>query len=365
MTIRELIQEFEKKIPIQQAEDFDNVGLLCGNPNREVSGVLVSHDVLENVVEEAIEKNANLIVCFHPIIFTGLKSITGKNYVERTVVKAIENKIAIYAIHTAFDNDFYGVNEGICKVLGLVNREILMPKKNSLKQLVVYVPRENAENLKLALFEAGAGNIGYYEECSFNIHGTGNFKPKEGAEPVIGSIGIRESVEETMISVVFEDFKQHKIIAAMKFAHPYEEVAYQVYSLENENHFVGLGMIGELEEAVSEQEFLHLVKDKFHLELIKHSQFLNKKIKKIAVLGGSGSSGIKAAIARQCDAYITADLKYHDYFLAESTILLCDIGHFESEQFVVQQIFEILSQKFSTFAISKSSEKTNPVNYFI
>jgi len=365
MTISEVISKIETRIPLQQAEDFDNVGLLCGVPNRNVSGILVCHDALENVVEEAIHKNCNLIVCFHPIIFSGLKSLTGKNYVERAVLKAIENKVAIYAIHTAWDNDFFGVNGGICNQLGLKNLNILQPKKNNLKQLTVFVPKDYSEQVKEALFAAGAGNIGFYDECSFTINGKGTFRPIEGSNPFSGQQNIRENADEDMISVIFEGFKQNQIISAMKSAHPYEEVAHQIYSVDNTNHYSGLGMYGDLDEPMEEKDFLKFVKEKFNLEIIKHSDFTDKKIKRVGVLGGSGASGIKSALSQKCDAYLTGDIKYHDYFLAESKMLICDIGHYESEQFVTQQLFEILSQKFSTFAISKSIEKTNPVNYFI
>lgn len=365
MTIQKVIAEIEKHIAMPQAEDFDNVGLLCGLADRNVSGILVCHDALENVVDEAIHKNCNLIVCFHPIIFSGLKSLTGKNYVERAVLKAIENKVAIYAIHTAFDNDFYGVNAGICNLLGLKNLKILQPKKNNLKQLSVYVPKDYSESIKEALFSAGAGNIGFYDECSFKTEGKGTFRPIDGSNPFSGQQNVRENAEEDMVSVIFESFKQNQIVAAMKSVHPYEEVAHQIYQLENENQYSGLGMYGEFETEMDEKEFLSLVKEKFNLNIIKHSDFNEKKIKRVGVLGGSGASGIKSALSKKCDAYLTGDLKYHDYFLAESKMLICDIGHYESEQLVSQQLFEILSQKFSTFAILKSSEKTNPVNYFL
>jgi dinuclear metal center YbgI/SA1388 family protein len=365
MKIREVISKIEKRIPLQQAEDFDNVGLLCGSWDRNVSGILICHDALENVVDEAIHKNCNLIVCFHPIIFSGLKSLTGKNYVERAVLKAIENKIAIYAIHTAFDNDFFGVNYGICSHLGLKNMKILQPKKNNLKQLTVFVPKEYSEKVREALFASEAGNIGFYDECSFTVNGDGTFRPNEGSDPFSGHKNIRENADEDMISVIFEDYKQGQIVSAMKNAHPYEEVAHQIYSLDNNNHYSGLGMYGDLEEPMDETDFLKMVKEKFNLEMIRHSDFNHKKIKRVGVLGGSGASGIRPAISRNCDAYLTGDVKYHDFFLAESKMLICDIGHFESEQFVTQQLFEIFSQKFTTFAISKSIEKTNPVNYFI
>jgi len=365
MKLRTVISKIEERIKISQAEDFDNVGLLCGSWDRDVSGILVCHDALEQVVEEALLKNCNLIVCFHPIIFSGLKSLTGKNYVERAVIKAIENKIAIYAVHTAFDNDFFGVNRGICTQLGLKNLKILQPKKNSLKQLTVFVPKEYSDKVREALFSAGAGNIGFYDECSFTVNGDGTFRPVEGSNPFSGQQNIRENADEDMVSVIFENYKQGQIINAMKTAHPYEEVAHQIHSLDNTNPYSGLGMYGDLEEPVDERDFLESVKEKFGLEVIRHSGFNNKRIKRVGVLGGSGASGIRSAISKKCDAYLTGDVKYHDFFLAESKMMICDIGHFESEQFVTQQLFEILSQKFSTFAISKSIEKTNPVNYFI
>lgn len=365
MTVNEVISVLKSTIPLAQAEDFDNVGLLCGNLEREVSGILVCHDALENVVDEAITKGFNLIVTFHPIIFSGLKSITGKNYVEKSILKAIENKIAIYAIHTAFDNDFFGVNYRICQELGLKNQKVLMPKQQQLHQLQVFVPQDFSEKVKNALFEAGAGNIGFYDECSFSVSGSGTFRPIEGSNPFSGKQDIRENSDEVAISVLYESYKKNQILAAMKSAHPYEEVAYQIIQLENENQFLGLGRFGELEEAMDEEQFLSFIKDKFNLKAIRHSNFTSKKIKRIGVLGGSGASGIGAAISQNCDAYLTGDLKYHDYFQGEGKMLICDIGHFESEQFVTKHLVEILSQKFTTFAVSKSTEKTNPVNYFL
>ena len=365
MKIKEFINEFEQIIPVRQAEDFDNVGLLCGNPDREITGILIAHDALENVIDEAIEKKMNFVFCFHPIIFSGLKSITGKNYVEKAVLKALENKIAIYAIHTAFDNDYFGVNYKICEILGLKNQQVLMPKKNQLKKLEVYVPTDSAEILRNALFVAGAGNIGFYDECSFTIQGDGTFRPLEGSNPVTGTHNERENANEVLINVIFEDYKTNQILFAMKENHPYEEVAYQLITLENDNQYTGLGRYGNLEQEMDELDFLKLVKEKFNLNIIRHSSLNNKNIRTIGVLGGSGASGIKAAMSAKCDAYITGDVKYHDFFFAEGKMLICDIGHFESEQFVVQQLFEILSEKFTTFAIAKTTQKTNPVNYFL
>ncbi|ACU07795.1 Hypothetical protein ybgI [Flavobacteriaceae bacterium 3519-10] len=365
MKVHQAISAIERRIAIRQAEDFDNVGLLCGNTEREITGILICHDALENVVDEAIARDLNLIITFHPIIFSGLKSLTGKNYVERAVMKAVENKIAIYAIHTAFDNDYFGVNYRICEELGLINQQILMPKTNNLTKLEVFVPTSHADAVKNAMFNAGAGNIGFYDECSFSVSGSGTFRPVAGSNPYSGTQNIRENADEELISVIFENFKQNRIVAAMKNAHPYEEVAHNLTALQNENHYWGLGRFGELEEELDVQDFMRFVKEKFNLSVIRHSEPNSKTIKKIGVLGGSGASGIKAALARGCDAYLTGDVKYHDFFLGEGKMLICDIGHFESEQFVTDQLFEILSEIFPKFAVSKSVEKTNPVNYFL
>lgn len=365
MRLQQAISAIEERIAIRQAEDFDNVGLLCGNPDREVTGILVCHDALANVVDEAIAKNHNLIVTFHPIIFSGLKSLTGKNYVERAVLKAIENKIAIYAVHTAFDNDYFGVNFRICEELGLINQQILMPKPNNLIKLEVFVPKTHSAAVKNAMFEAGAGNIGFYDECSFTVSGTGTFRPVAGSNPFSGTQNIRENADEEMVAVIFEKFKQNKIVAAMKNAHPYEEVAHQLIAMQNQNHHSGLGRFGELEHQMSSPDFLQFVKEKFNLKVIRHSDPDSKAIKKVGVLGGSGASGIKAALSQGCDAYLTGDVKYHEFFQGEGKMMVCDIGHFESEQFVSDQLFEILSEIFPKFAVSKSVEKTNPVNYFL
>lgn len=364
MKLETCIAELDKIFSLPLAEDYDNVGLLCGNKDREVTGILVCHDALENVVDEAIQNHLNLIVCFHPIIFSGLKSLTGKNYVERSFIKAIENKIAIYAIHTAFDNHYDGVNAMISKKLGLKNRNILMPKNNQLKKLEVYIPGDYTEIVKNALFNAGAGHLGYYDECSFQLRGHGNFRPMEGSNPFSGKIGVRENGEEDLISVILEDYKLNTVLAAMKAAHPYEEVAYQVISLDNQNQYVGLGMYGDLDQALHANDFLNHVKKVFNLKAFRHSPLLDHPIKRVGVLGGSGAGGIRAAQQANCDAYITGDIKYHDFFAHDEKMLICDIGHFESEQFVTQQLFDILSEKFSKFAILRSVMNTNPVNYF-
>lgn len=363
MKIKEVLQEIEKLAPLAYAEDFDNVGLLVGNKNAEVKGILIAHDALESVIEEAIEKKCNLIISYHPIIFKGLKSLTGKTYVERAVMKALKNDIAIYAIHTALDNSFEGMNAMICKKLNLKNRQVLMHQAKTIKKLVTYVPKKQADQVRQAIFDAGAGNIGNYDHCSFNIAGKGSFKGNENSNPTLGEKGKLHFEEEIQLNITFPKHRETAVISALKQAHPYEEVAYEIYQIENKNQHIGIGMIGERENPISEKEFLQELKNTFNLSIIRHSKLLNKEIKKIAVLGGSGSFGISAAKSAQADIFITGDLKYHDFFQAENQIVLADIGHYETEQFTKELLHSYLIEKFRNFAIVLSEENTNPIQY--
>jgi dinuclear metal center YbgI/SA1388 family protein len=371
MIIQDVIHQLEALAPTTYAEDFDNVGLLVGNKNTEVSGILVTLDTLENVVDEAIAEQCNLIVSFHPIIFSGLKSLTGKNYVERTVLKAIKNDIAIYAIHTALDNAEIGVNAMICHKLDLFDCNILMPKQNTLKKLITYVPNVEASKVRQALFEAGAGQIGNYSHCSFNTGGMGSFMGNEYSNPTIGKKNKIHFEEETQVAVLVQSHLMSDVLKALIDSHPYEEVAYDIIPLENHNQTIGMGRIGEFDKELSEKRFLKRLKSTFGTGVIRHSKLLDKPIKKVAVLGGSGSFGINAAIAQGADAYVTADLKYHDFFKADNRIVLCDIGHYESEQFTKNLLVDYLSKKITNFApafpkgkIVLSKSITNPVKYF-
>jgi len=363
MKVQDLINELEKLAPQSIAEEFDNVGLLCGDFNAEVSGILITLDCLEEVVDECIALKFNTIVTFHPIIFKGLKSITGKNYVEKMILKAIKNNINIYAIHTNLDNVNEGVNHKICEVLGLKNQKILIPQENSIYKLITYVPIKYSEKLRNALFEAGAGAIGNYTECSFSFTGHGTFKGNEKTNPFVGNKNERHTENEECLQVIFEKFQQKKILNALFEAHPYEEVAYEILKTENHNQTKGMGRYGNLENEMEEIEFLQFVREKFHAKGIRHSKFLNKKIKSVAVLGGSGSFAIQCAKNVSADILLTADLKYHDFFQAENTILLADIGHYESEQFTKKLLFDYITKKFPNFAIRISSINTNPINY--
>ena len=363
MKIKQILTILEEMAPLAYAEDFDNVGLLVGNHDNEATGVLVCHDALENVIDEAIAKNCNLVVCFHPILFSGLKKITGKNYVERAVIKAIKNDISIYAVHTALDNHKDGVNKIFCDALGLKNTKVLVPKQNFIQKLITFTTPENADKVRNALFEVGAGTIGNYDNCSFNSNGFSTYQGNENSNPVIGTKGELTQTDEIKIEVTFEKHLQSKILKALFSNHVYEEVAYEIYELQNQHQNIGLGMIGSLETPMSESEFLNFVKDKMQCGGIRHSAFLNKNISNVAVLGGSGSYAIKNAIQAGADVFLTADLKYHNFYESENQILLADIGHFESERYTKNYIVDFLKEKITNFAIVLSEENTNPVKY--
>jgi len=363
MKIKDITTCIEEIAPLNYAESFDNVGLLIGNYNTQVTGVLVTLDTLENIVDEAIEKKCNLIVSFHPIIFSGLKKLNGNNYVERVVLKAIKNDIAIYAMHTALDNSFQGVNAKICEILDLQNKKILIPQKNTIKKLTTYVPNNNAEEVRLALFNAGAGNIGNYDNCSYNTEGYGTYRGNENSNPTIGKKGILHKEEETFISVIFEKHNEKNILSALFSSHPYEEVAYDIVPLDNFNQEIGMGMIGELKTEKNELDFLNFLKKTMNAKGIKHSKLVGKPIKKVAVLGGSGSFAINNAIAANADIYVTSDIKYHEFYKAENKLIIADIGHYESEQFTKNLLVDILTKKFPNFAIILSNKNTNPIYY--
>jgi len=363
ITIKEITNYLEELAPLEYAEDFDNVGLLVGNYQTKLTGVLVTLDTLEDTVDEAIAKNCNLIVSFHPIIFGGLKKLNGNTYVERVVLKAIKNEIAIYATHTALDNSNQGVSAKICSVLGLQNTQILLPKKGIIKKLTTYIPTDYLTKVRTALFNAGAGNIGNYDQCSFTTNGIGTYRGNEKSNPIIGEKGKIHTENETFLSVIFESKHEKEILKALQQHHPYEEVAYDIITTDNTHQEIGMGMIGELSEEMTAASFLQFVKKIMKTDCIRHSEVIEKPIKKVAVLGGSGSFAIKNAINLKADAYISADFKYHDFFRAEKQLLLADIGHYESEQFTKNHLVEYLTKKFTNFAVILSEKSTNPIYY--
>ena len=362
-TIGAIIKVLEQYAPIPYQESYDNSGLQTGHTSDEVKGVLLTLDCTEAVIEEAISRGCNLIVAHHPVIFKGLKSLTGRSYVERTIIKAIQHNIAIYACHTNLDSVHNGVNAKIAEKLKLQNTKLLTSKPHTLMQLAFFVPVENTDEVLSAIHQAGAGQIGEYSDCSFQVQGTGRFLPSENADPTIGKPGKPEQVQESRVEVIFPAFKQKRILQALLEAHPYEEVSHFLNLLENGNQEVGIGMIGELAEPLSEQDFLAYLKQHMQLQHVRYTPVGDKKIKRVAVCGGSGSFLIKDAIRRGADAYVTADVKYHEFFDAEGKLLIADIGHYESEVFTKEIFYDTISKNFANFAVYLSEVNTNPIRY--
>lgn len=362
-SIKDIINYLELLAPPIYQESYDNSGLIVGEASWLLKNVLVSLDCTEAVVDEAIAKGCNLIVAHHPIVFSGLKKFNGKNYVERTVIKAIKNDVAIYAIHTNLDNVKHGVNAKIAERLGLNNLNILAPKSGLLKKIAVYVPQTHLEQVQQALFVAGAGNIGNYSECSFYSTGTGTFKGNEQSKAFVGEKGKQHQEAELKLEVLVDDARLGSAIAAMIAAHPYEEVAYDVYSVANTNSQIGSGMIGDLPEALAPEAFLAHLKKCMNTNVIKYTP-VNKQIKKVAVCGGSGSFLLKNAISAGADAFVTADFKYHEFFDAEQRLMIADIGHYESEIFTINLLADEMLKKFHSFAVILSEINTNPINYY-
>ena len=361
--LSDIIHQLELLAPPSLQESYDNAGLITGDTNMEIKGILVCLDSIEAVLDEAIAKKCNLVVAHHPIIFSGLKKITGKTYIERVIIKAIQNHIAIYAIHTNLDNVRSGVNNRICQQLKLKNTRILSPMTNQLKKLVTFVPTEASEQVKNALFEAGAGAIGNYSDCSFTLTGTGTFKAGKGASPFVGKIGERHGETEDRIEFIYKTSNESTILNALKKSHPYEEVAFDLYPLTNINKETGAGMIGELENEMETGDFLDYLKEKMKVNVIRHTFPVKKQVKTVAICGGSGSFLLKDAIRSKADIFISGDFKYHQFFDAEEKIIIADIGHFESEQFTIDLLGTYLREKFTTFAVHLTETNTNPIHY--
>ena len=363
MQIKDISDYLESIAPLSYQESYDNSGLIVGNKNSQIKKVLLTLDCTEAVIDEAILQKCELIIAHHPIVFSGLKRFNGKTYVERVVMKAIKHDIGIYAIHTNYDNASTGVNAMICEKLELIDYHILSPKRGLLKKLYTFIPLTDYDRVRQAIFDAGAGNIGNYSEASFNTTGTGTFRGNEKSNPTIGKRGKREQVEEGKLEIIFPTHMESGIIAALKEAHPYEEVAYDIISLDNELQSVGSGMIGRLKKPMDELTFLKKIKKTLHSGVIRYTPLLGKPIETVAVCGGAGKFLLKDAINSKADIYITSDIKYHEFFDAEGQIVLADVGHYESEQFTKDLLFRHLSEKFPTFAFLLSKVHTNPVNY--
>lgn len=363
MKIRDVIAYLNQLAPPSLQESYDNAGLIVGDQNSECKGVLTCLDSTEAVVEEAIKKGCNLIVAHHPIVFSGLKSITGKNYIERTIIKAIKHDIAIFAIHTNLDNVKYGVNGVWAAALGLVNQKILSPISGQLSKLIIFVPNSAKDEVMQALFDVGAGQIAAYSECSFSSKGIGTFLPSPEANPYSGEVGQRSSEEEEKLEVLVPNYLVNKSVEAARRVHPYEEMAYDVIPLSNVHQEIGAGMIGDLPEEVNAIEWLNLLKQKMQAGVVRYTEINKEKVKKIAICGGSGSFLLNTAIRSGADVFVTADFKYHQFFDADNQIIIADIGHYESEQLTINYLADKVKEKFTTFAVLLTEVNTNPINY--
>jgi dinuclear metal center YbgI/SA1388 family protein len=366
MQISGIIDCLERLAPPVYQEHYDNSGLLTGDAAWECKGVLVALDATEDVVREAVARGCNLVVAHHPIIFGGLKKITSRNYVGRAVIAAIKNDIAVYSIHTNLDNMMAdGVNGRIADKLGLGGRRVLAPREGGLCKLYCFIPVGHLEGVRAAVFGAGAGHISNYSECSFGVEGLGTFKGGEGAQPFVGQVGKRHEEKEVRLEVILPAVLQRQVIAAMIAAHPYEEVAYDVVTLANPLPGVGSGLVGELEFPAAEEAFLERLCGVFGVPVVRHTRLTGRRVRRVAVCGGAGSFLISNALAADVTFYITSDVKYHEFFDANDRMVIADIGHFESEQFTIDLLAEVIRGKFSNFAVLKSDTRTNPVNYFI
>jgi dinuclear metal center YbgI/SA1388 family protein len=363
MILADIISQLEKLAPPSFQESYDNSGLITGNRQMEITGILVSLDCIEAIVDEAISNKCNLIVAHHPIVFSGLKKINGKNYVERVMIKAIKNDIAIYAIHTNLDNVQAGVNSKICEKIGLKNCKILSPKRDLLRKFVTYCPADAAEKVRQALWAAGAGQIGNYDEVSFNLSGTGTYRGNENSNPVVGEKGKLMREPEERIEIIYAAHQESQILSALRASHPYEEIAYELFPIENKWQNVGSGMVGDLEKPVPLMEFLNQLKTNMKTAVIRYTPIEGKIVSRVAVCGGAGSFLLKDAISAGADVFVSGDFKYHQFFDGEGKIVIADIGHFESEQFTIDLLSDFLKQKFPTFAIRQTGLITNPITY--
>ena len=364
MKLKEITDCIEEIAPLAFQEEYDNSGLLIGSPELEVQKVLITVDVTEEIMDEAMEKGCNMVISHHPVIFKGLKHLTGGHFSERITMNAIKNGIAVYAAHTNLDNASGGLNKYLITKMGIRNPSILSPVKGLLCKLVTFCPLEFADKVRQSLFDAGGGNIGNYDLCSYNLQGQGTFRALDNANPFVGEKNKIHFENEIRIEVIFPSYLEKQLVNALLDSHPYEEVAYDLYPLNNTYPKMGAGMIGELESEEDERAFLQKIKDLLNLPVIRHSGWLNVKIKKVAVCGGSGVFLLPVAKKAGADIFLTGDVKYHDFFEAQNEIILADIGHYESEQFSKELIYSILKEKFPNFAFLLAENDSNPVKYF-
>ncbi|WP_185851127.1 Nif3-like dinuclear metal center hexameric protein [Blattabacterium cuenoti] len=362
--VKHIAEKLEIFAPIEYAESYDKIGLIVGSYDQEVKKIMITLDLTEEVFSESMDKKCNLIISFHPILFKPIKSLIGNNYSERVLISALKNNISVYVIHTNLDVIWDGTHSYISKLLKLTKEEVLFPKEGSIKKLTTYVPYSYSEKVRNALFNAGAGNISNYSHCSYNVDGYGTFMGNDKTKPFLGKKGYFHMEKEMCINVIFPTHKLHSIKHALFNSHPYEEVSYEIYKIENINPYLGIGRIGLLEEEMNEYDFLHYLKRKMSLSCMRHSIFTGKNIKNVSIIAGSGSFGIEKSIEMKADVFISSDFKYHDFFKSNQQILIVDIGHYESEKSNKYLLKYFLDKKFIHIPIYESEIDTNPVKYF-
>lgn len=362
--LKEITNAIESFAPLSLQEDYDNSGLQTGQPEMEISGALITLDVTEAIIEEALATNCNLIVAHHPLTLKGIRSLTGKTEPERILIAAIRNNIAIYSAHTNLDSVENGVSTMLAAKIGLKNLRVLQPSENLLLKLVTFVPLEHTKKVREAIFAAGAGVIGNYDSCSYNLKGEGTFRAGAQSNPFVGEQGELHVEQEERIETVVPQHLKNKVLGALLKAHPYEEVAYDFYPLKNNWTQVGFGAIGELKEEMPEEQFLKRLKEITGTGCVRHTRLREKTVKQVAVCGGSGSFMLKQAIGAGADFFVSADFKYHQFAEADDKIVIADIGHYESEQFTKEVFFELLTKKFPNFAVRLSNVSTNPIKYY-
>jgi dinuclear metal center YbgI/SA1388 family protein len=363
MKLKEFCSYLDSAVPLSFQEGYDNSGLQVGSCEKEINSALITLDITEEVLDEARYNSCDIIISHHPLIFTGLRRLSGRSSTERILLNAVKQDVAIYSAHTNLDALANGVSKKMAEKLNLRNIRVLAPLKNKLLKLVTYVPDNHLDKVRKAVFCAGAGVIGGYDNCSFTTPGTGSFRAGEGTDPFAGEKGKIHFEDEIRFETILFTHQKESVISALLAAHPYEEVAYDIYSLENDNIEQGMGCTGEFAEPVDEKDFLKLLSSVFSARGIRYSRLAGNLISKVALCGGSGAFLLNDALASGASAFVTADIKYHSYFETENKILLADIGHYESEKFSTEILYDLIIKKFPTFAVRFSEINTNPINY--
>ncbi|MBP5687674.1 MAG: Nif3-like dinuclear metal center hexameric protein [Muribaculaceae bacterium] len=362
MKVKEITDAIEAVAPLYLQESWDNSGMQVGDQDSEVTGVVLCTDVREEIVDEAIERGANMIISHHPLLFRGLKKIVGRSYQERIVAKAIKNDITIYCAHTNMDSAVGGVNFKMAEKLGMTGVRVLDPQQGTQRKIVVFVPTEAVAMVEKAMCDAGAGRLGNYDNCTYSMNGEGHYRALDGAEPWAGKVGEKHSEPEVRLEVLVHKALCGRVVAAMIKAHPYEEPAFDIIALENGDKYAGLGVIGDVEPQDA-RGFLEKVKNAFEVEAVRYSGNLDRQVRRVAMCGGAGADFIGLAMSQGADVYITGDMKYHEFQGNEERIILADIGHYESEHYTKEIFYDIISKKNPNFAVDFAKSEKNQVKY--